>query len=232
MTERVARNRRRLLLVAAGWIAVAVMGTPSQAQTLAAASPAFEVATIKPGRNTGSVGQMPTADGFLARDYTVYDLIKYAYNLPWGIDGLISGGPSWAHSATFDINAKTEKPMPIVHGVPTGLDLMLQALLADRFKLRAHYETKEIPAYALTVAKGGTKLKPWVAPTTPAADSASTYAFGAYLPTPQKGGMRLERGNIWAPHVTTDWLAGYLQSEIRQTVIDKTADLRANTRSR
>ncbi len=64
-------------------------------------------------------------------------------------------------------------------GFQTGLDLMLQALLADRFKLKVHHETKELPVYALTVAKNGPKLTPSVAPATPAAESAPAMPFGA-----------------------------------------------------
>jgi uncharacterized protein (TIGR03435 family) len=68
----------------------------------------------------------------------------------------LEGGPAWIGSDRYQINAKSE--------TPAGKDLMngpmLQALLEDRFQLRIHRETSEVPIYALTVAKGGLKLQP------------------------------------------------------------------------
>ncbi len=67
----------------------------------------------------------------------------------------IQGGPAWIHSELYDINAKAEgTPSPEMMQGP-----MLQALLEDRFKLKIHRETREVPVYALTAAKGGAKLK-------------------------------------------------------------------------
>ncbi len=66
----------------------------------------------------------------------------------------ISGGPPWIDSDRYDIDAKAE-------GAPGQKMMrgpMLQALLEDRYKLKIHRETKEVPVYALTVAKGGPKL--------------------------------------------------------------------------
>jgi uncharacterized protein (TIGR03435 family) len=69
----------------------------------------------------------------------------------------ISGGPAWIDSARYDVNAKPAGPQTeeMMNGP------MMQALLEDRFKLKVHRETREIPVYALTVAKGGVKLKPF-----------------------------------------------------------------------
>src|SRR5580698_1221154 len=67
----------------------------------------------------------------------------------------ISGGPDWINSERYDIVAKAD-------GSASGKQMtgpMLQTLLEDRFKLRFHRETKLLPVYELTVAKGGTKLK-------------------------------------------------------------------------
>jgi uncharacterized protein (TIGR03435 family) len=77
---------------------------------------------------------------------------------------LLSGGPSWIDSETYDIEAKAEDnaiPMSVT-GKPLWDEtrLMLRALLADRFKLAIHRETKEMSIYELVVAKGGPKLKP------------------------------------------------------------------------
>jgi len=69
----------------------------------------------------------------------------------------IEGGPSWIESARYTIDATTDSP--VTHGTMNGP--MLQALLEERFHLRLRRETREGAAYALTVAKGGPKLKPY-----------------------------------------------------------------------
>jgi len=67
----------------------------------------------------------------------------------------VLGGPGWADSDQFDIAAKAEN----ADATRDEIRSMLQALLADRFKLALHRETKEMPAYSLVLAKGGSKLK-------------------------------------------------------------------------
>jgi uncharacterized protein (TIGR03435 family) len=69
----------------------------------------------------------------------------------------ISGGPAWINSDRYTINAKPEGPQ----GEEMMNGPMMQALLEERFKLKIHHETKEVPVYALTVAKAGLKLKPF-----------------------------------------------------------------------
>jgi uncharacterized protein (TIGR03435 family) len=67
----------------------------------------------------------------------------------------VLGGPGWADADQFDIAAKAEN----VDATRDDIRVMLQALLADRFKLAVHRETKEIPAYSVVVGKTGAKLK-------------------------------------------------------------------------
>src|ERR1700704_1885877 len=67
----------------------------------------------------------------------------------------VLGGPGWADSDQFDIAAKAESADATRDEIRT----MLQTLLAERFKLVVHRETKEIPAYSLVLAKSGSKLK-------------------------------------------------------------------------
>jgi bla regulator protein BlaR1 len=131
--------------------------------------PKFEAATIRPCRpnsqGVGGVGNgsMGTSPGRLhAKCVTVTGLIRFAYitfadpgiTTIFGHDPL-SGGPDWAKSEEYDIEAKAE-------GTPAGqlmMGPMLQVLLQDRFKLKIDRETRETPVYALIVAKGGPKLK-------------------------------------------------------------------------
>lgn len=78
---------------------------------------------------------------------------------------LLSGGPDWLRKDQFEVVAKAPDDSPDYTGTQfvnlhaPQLQLMLQALLADRFQLKVHRETKELPVYALTVGKKGPKFK-------------------------------------------------------------------------
>jgi len=117
---------------------------------------AFEVATVKPTApdwHGGRYIRMQSAHQFEARNHALLTLIAAAYTVS---PKAISGGPAWVESEHFDILAKAPGE------VRPNLDeqmAMLRALLADRFKLTFHREQKEMPYYALTVAKSGPKLK-------------------------------------------------------------------------
>jgi uncharacterized protein (TIGR03435 family) len=152
-------------------LGLTVMSVPaSWAQSAAAATPRFEVVSVKPckpgdggggGRKGGSDGS-PSPGSLDLTCRTVMDLVQMAYIQyadgelkPPGRHVPISGGPPWIDSARYSIDAKAE-------GIP-GRNIMrgpmLQALLEDRFQLKIHRETREVPVYALTVAKGGPKLQ-------------------------------------------------------------------------
>jgi len=87
------------------------------------------------------------------RDVTVSTGIKWSY----GVQQSQISGPAWIQSDHFDIDAKADEP-----ATDAQMKLMLQALLADRFKLTFHRENREVRGYAMTVGKGGTKLHPAV----------------------------------------------------------------------
>ena len=117
--------------------------------------PEFEVATIKPSDpNKPGWGINVNRSGvFLTHNTTLNDLIKFAYDMH---PKQVVNAPAWADSDKFDIEAKPDKPgMPSVN----QMKAMLQKLLADRFALVSHKDTRELSAYAITVAKGGSKIK-------------------------------------------------------------------------
>ncbi len=117
------------------------------------ADPSFEVATIKPSE-PDKPGKFFRVEGshFRTLNTTVADLIKFAYGMQ---DKQILGAPSWIESDKWDIEAQPDVP-----GAPNKdqLAAMVQKLLADRYQLKFHKETKELPAYVLTVAKTGQKM--------------------------------------------------------------------------
>jgi uncharacterized protein (TIGR03435 family) len=126
--------------------------------------PSFEVATIKPSQSdaTGISYFGPKgADRFLAMNVTVKDLINFAYTID--DDRQVVGLPRWMSSKRCDIDAKiSDAEVTAISKLPPSFNpyrFMQQALLADRFRLKVHSETRELPIYALVVAKGGPRIK-------------------------------------------------------------------------
>jgi uncharacterized protein (TIGR03435 family) len=126
---------------------------PAPAKPMAAdANPSFEVATIKPS-NPDQPGNYFHVDGrnFTTHNISLTGLIEFAY----GIQAKqIVNGPEWIDKDKYDINA-----VPDSEGQPNDKQwkTMLQKLLADRFALTFHHDKRELPVFALTVAKGGPK---------------------------------------------------------------------------
>jgi uncharacterized protein (TIGR03435 family) len=131
----------------------AITAMPAASQT-PAQKLSFEVASIKPS-TPGDRTKFATMQGghqFAVRNYRVKDLVAFAYNLP---QRLVSGGPAWADTDSYNILAATPGEAPPDRD---GQMAMMRTLLADRFKLAFHTERKEFAVYALTVAKGGIKF--------------------------------------------------------------------------
>lgn len=136
----------------AGLLAVAVYGLAQSADP-----PRFAVATIKrdPSTETLSVAA-PMGVGYrpggrlVAGNAPVAMLIQRAYS----VQGFqVVGGPSWIHTDGYDIEAKPESATD-----QKRMWLMLRTLLADRFKLAMHRETRDLPVWDLQTVKGGAKL--------------------------------------------------------------------------
>jgi uncharacterized protein (TIGR03435 family) len=147
VSERLTPAMAALVLSAAGMFAQ----EPAPRSTF----DAFEVATIKP-TGPGPRGRfirMETAHQLVARNHTVKTLVQAAYNLN---PRAISGGPEWIDSDHYDILAKA--PGAARPNLEEQMS-MLRSLLADRFQLKFHREPKELPVYALTVARNGPNLK-------------------------------------------------------------------------
>ena len=115
---------------------------------LAQSLPAFDVTSVKPNSPGPNVRFQPAPGGRLTVTYTTLRIaVSWAFDVQFFA---VVGGPDWADSDRFDIAAKAE-------GSPSGREmrLMLRSLLNDRFKLRTHLESREMPAYALVIDKGG-----------------------------------------------------------------------------
>ena len=134
---------------------------PAHAQT---STPTFEVATIKPAAPSPDGHthiNYPPDDRFSATNITLLALMQWAYSMP---EKQILDGPPWLSSTRFDFQAKADNGDQIKslssEQVSELKRRMVQALLADRFHLKLHEETRTLSAYDLVLAKGGSKLQP------------------------------------------------------------------------
>jgi uncharacterized protein (TIGR03435 family) len=195
------------------------------------ASPTFEVASVKPAapqdvnrqmmRQRGGPGS-PDPTQYSVENFPLSRIITQAY----GVQSYQVSGPSWIDSERYDIVAK------VAPGTTREqFQLMLQSLLAERFKLVVHKETKELPTYALIVAKGGPKLKE-----SPKVDQDA--AQNAPPPTPQVGrdgrpqiprggrGMMIMMGpkglHAEAARSGMPQLADFLSNQLGRPVVDET----------
>jgi uncharacterized protein (TIGR03435 family) len=148
---------------------------------------AFEVATIKPTDPEISQGRyikMQSAHRFYAKNYTLKRLVGAAYNLN---PRMISGGPPWIDSDTYDIVAAT--PGEVQPSLDEQMS-MLRNLLTERFKLIFHRQQETLPIYALTVAKSGSKLKESAGP-----PDALPELIGVVYPDPAGAHLKLPARN-------------------------------------
>jgi uncharacterized protein (TIGR03435 family) len=185
----------------------------SKTEGAAAKVPEFAVAAIRPtGVKDGRWKLNYTLDGYSGMDVTVLALIQDAYGIYEG--NRISGGPAWLGTAHYDVEAKVDD-MDLAAFKKLDLDqrrLMLQTLLADRFKLKVHKEDKDFPIYALIVAKKGPRLresKPGYVP------PSTIKGFGGLVTRSRPGQFTVE----W---FTMAYFARDLSQWVDRKVVDKT----------
>jgi uncharacterized protein (TIGR03435 family) len=218
---------RHLIVAIIAATAAAAAQTPPPA-------PAFEVASIKPNKSGDGrfgIGMQP-GGRFAATGIPLRQLIAMAYGSPGQpLPAFrIIGGPAWMNSDRFDIVAKAEGD--IQPGSNSPLPLMLRALLADRFKLVVHNESRELPIYALMKARSDGKLGPQLRPTTVdcAALAAARGRDGGPPPDgPGVGpagrptcGMTVGPGNLAAGSQTMAQFAALLSGRVQRIVVDRT----------
>jgi uncharacterized protein (TIGR03435 family) len=137
--------------------------THGQLQGSAAASQVpqtFEVVSVKPNRSgeARSALGMPPGGRLAATNVLLRTLIQQAFQVQ---DFQMAGGPGWIDSDRFDVDARAGTNVsPSPPGTIGAMQLMIQALLADRFQLRTHREVREQPIYALVLARGDGRTGP------------------------------------------------------------------------
>lgn len=211
---------KKLLLASAGITALTLplaVGLTNASQAGNTVAPSFEVASIKPSKS-GTPGlfrvSLEPGGRFVANGITVNALLQIAYGVK---EAQISGGQNWINSDRFDIEAKPDDAFAAEMQKLTPdqrnekVMLMLQSMLADRFKLTLSHETRDLPVYVLTVAKNGPKFHESAAPNPQAS------------PTLQRRGIMMNsRGQLTVNDAGLDRFANVLSHQLGRVVLDKT----------
>ena len=208
--------RKRLV---AGMLAGLAVATAMQAQSV----PAYDAVSIKPNKGDGVMMRVMINQGqdrYAGTNVTLKMLLQYAYGLKTEdqVQGL-TGAPD---SSRFDVEAKMDAETVETLKKLSKDDalvqqrVMMQAMLADRFKLKVHHETKELGMYDLVIAKGGFKLKD--------ADPNDSYANGMKAPdgTSHPGMMRMGMGELTGQGIGMAGVANFLAQRLHKQVMDKT----------
>jgi uncharacterized protein (TIGR03435 family) len=194
-------------LMIASMPAARAQGTPA----------AFEVASVKvnvSGRPFGTLAFQPA--GFTATSATVAEMIRSAYGLQ---PAQLVGAPDWASTTRFDVAARAPAGT-------TASPAMLQALLAVRFGLRIHTETRELPLFALVTARSDGRPGPQLRPS--ALDCAAVRGSAAAAAAAAVDGREVcdaftgPAPRMSAAGVSMAQLAASLARHVRQTVVDRT----------
>jgi uncharacterized protein (TIGR03435 family) len=182
----------------------------------ATAQKSFDVVSVKPNDSRGPSDLKVTPQRFSWTNASLRQLIQVAYDVrPYQLVAL----PAWADSADFDVVATTD-----VSSSPQQMNAMLQRLLADRFDLAVHREQRDLPGYALVLARRDGKLGSGIHQSTkdcettgqkPLDSAAAQTEYAAC--SPQMGLTRMKLGGY-----SMSFLAGGLKRILEKPVVDKT----------
>ena len=162
----------------------------------------FGVASIKPSDRNRPSPPFRIGPASLTNTGTLKHLIMLAYEIKDpDYRAAVLGGPDWTQSEFYDVEARADTPSS-----PHEIKVMLQALLADRFQLKLHRETKIMSGYALTVDKSGAKLPP----------------PNSGVPPDSTGTIQMGGGELWSRGATMDIFTGALRLELGSPVVNET----------
>jgi uncharacterized protein (TIGR03435 family) len=183
---------------------------PSPANSVNPAPFAFDIVSIKPYKQTGdgvSMWMNSTPDGFSSRGFSLKRFLFNAF--PIVMPDQLVGLPSWADSEYYEVVAKMDeqtaaafKKLPRDQGRQVWRQMM-QAMLADRFQLKFHKETRELPLYNLVIAKGGLKIQP--------------------TPEGKGNGYSMGPGKLSGNGIELDSLCFSLSNEVGRKIMNQTA---------
>ena len=197
------------------WIAIAtaaaVMGTLHAQAPEPSPQPRFEVASIKENKSNDGIVAIQTQKGrYTARGFTLAALIRNAYRVQ---EFQIVGGPAWINTERFDVEAV------FPDADRARVDLMLRALLAERFKLTVHNEKRDRPIYALTFSRSDKRLGPQLEKST--IDCATAKGPDACSGSVAPGFIRL-RGRTMAQFAESLSTLTMTGSSLNRLIVDRT----------
>jgi uncharacterized protein (TIGR03435 family) len=188
----------------------------------------FEVASVKQNRS-GDLGlgfDLPGTRRFTATNVPLRDLIRFAFDVD---DTRLVGGPDWIKSDRFDIVATSDQDIPTwtPAGPPSMLLSMLRSLLKERFQLATRTETRELPVYALVMARTDRTLGPRASVSTVDCAAMLSGRSGPQPPPaspsdPPQCGMRIGPGQMLLGGVPMSQFATVLAQFARRLVVNRT----------
>ncbi|HLJ25595.1 MAG TPA: M56 and DUF3738 domain-containing protein [Candidatus Angelobacter sp.] len=228
MTQNLAEKLslgRKLVLAVMGAVAIAgpmvfgLLHAPQvqaqSPQTAGVSSPSFDVASIKPNKSDTAMDKILfTPSGFSAEHIAVHEFIRIAYDVQ---ETQIVAEPGWLNSEKYDVEARVTLALEGQHYSPSDRKLALQQLLADRFNLKLHRETRELPVYELVIAENGSKFHE--------SRPGDTYTNGTKRQDGQpigQGIWMLGRGNLVSQGQPIESLISVLSRQLDRPILDKT----------
>lgn len=175
------------------------------------AAVAYDVVTIRPNhQGPGSVRVSTNLDIYNATNVSLVDLLRDAYHLR---PGQLQGQPKWADDDRFDIHAKTlDTPVEVLKNLtPEDRERMLRGLLADRFHLKVHTETRTLPVFELVPARSGAQIQPILA------QDRNDPFHGI-----SAGGLSVHNGQLIGHYLPMDRFVDFLSYRVDRVVLDKT----------
>jgi uncharacterized protein (TIGR03435 family) len=215
------------VLCAAALAAALIVSVSAQSQSPAQKAPLrFEVASVKPNQSDGPLVLLPPAapGRYRVINLNLRTLITQAFGVP---PYLLVNAPAWTENERFDINAQMAadvKPAPDVQSE------MLRTLLAERFRLVTHRETRDLPVSTLVLARADRKPGPGLQPASPECGPGGSRRLGPgpdgrpQLPPPgvkpcdTAGG----RGGIQTGYITMEAFARMISARMQRMVLDRT----------
>ena len=183
--------------------------------------PSFEVASVKPNKSDrGSPVLGQSGGNFTATKVSIRELIRVAYGTAGPLEeSHVIGGPNWTEADRFDVLAKIPSNAP-----PQLVALMLRSLLAERFQLVVHTEPRDLPIYALVLARADGRLGPRLRRVQDCGPGAAANAEPS-LPKAERCGGEGRSGHIAFGGVPLSMALvtnGAMLREVRRSILDRT----------
>jgi len=227
MSNRVIDNMNAAKKALLGTVALAVLCVPVavgvvtssqvQAQDANTLQLVFDEVSIKfggsepaPGAAKPNQWMFNGKENYSVKNMPLSEIVAFAYNVH---KSAVTGGPAWVYSQNFDVEAKAAAAL---HEKFKGAQYgpMVQTMLRDRFNLQVHRESRQVPAYVMTIGNPETVRTSIVVPPMPPAD------FPAWMKRETQ--VRPDRTGLAFESAAMSDLTGYLQVRLKRPVIDKT----------